>query len=89
MVRSIVGSALYREVCARLHITSPISHSTGKLAMVARATRKTLEYVACARSWFLGSSVGTLERIDVRSIVVALDRSSCAIEHTAKDYDSF
>jgi hypothetical protein len=97
MVRSIVGyaldhsafSALDREVYAQLHVTTPISHGAGKLAMVARAMRKTREYVAYARSWFLGSSVGALECIGVCSIVVALNHSSCEIERIAKDYDSF
>jgi hypothetical protein len=97
MVRSIAGSALDRnalcaldlEVCARSHVTTPISHNAGKLTMAARATWKTREYVACAQSWFLGSSAGALERIDVCSIIVALDRKSCAIERTARDYDSF
>jgi hypothetical protein len=42
-----------------------------------------------ARSLFLGSSVGTLEHIDVRSIVVAFDCKSCAIKRTARDYDFF
>jgi hypothetical protein len=97
MVRSIVGyaldhnalSALDHEVCAQLHVTTPISHGASKLAMVARATRKTREYVAYARSWFLGSSTSALECIGVRSIVVALNHSSCEIERIAKDYDSF
>jgi hypothetical protein len=57
--------------------------------MVARAMRKTRVYVACTRSWILGSSAGALERIVVRSIVGALDRSSFAIERaierTARD----
>ena len=82
-------SAFDREVCTQLHVTAPISHSEGKLAMAARAMRKTWEYVACTRSWFLGSSASALECINVRSIVVALNRSSCAIERTARDYDSF
>jgi hypothetical protein len=93
MVRSITGSALIRsaldrEVCPRLHVTTPISHISGKLEMVARVIRKTWEYVACARSWFLGSSAGALERIGVLSIV-ALERSFYEIERIARDYDSF
>jgi hypothetical protein len=62
-------SALDREVCARLHITAPISHGAGKLAMVARAMWKTREYVACVRLWFLGSSACAPECIGVHSIV--------------------
>jgi hypothetical protein len=91
MVHLITGSALDHKVCTRSHVTAPISHGAGKLAMVARATWKIREYVACARSWFLGLSAGALEHIGVRSIVVALDRSSCAIaiERAARDYDSF
>jgi hypothetical protein len=93
MVCSIVGyaldsialSALNDKVCAQSHVIAPISHSTGKLVMAARATRKTWEYVACARLWFLGSSTEALERIGVRSIVVALDCSSCVIKCTARD----
>jgi hypothetical protein len=62
-------SALDCAVCARSHVTAPISHGAGKLAMAARATQKTREYVACAGSWLLGSSAGALERIGVCSIV--------------------
>jgi hypothetical protein len=81
--------ALDRKVCARSHVTAPISHGVGKLAMAARAMRRTQEYVACARSWFLRSSVGALERIGIRLIVVALNCSSCVIECTSRDYDFF
>ena len=62
---------------------------SGKRAMVARATRKTREYMAYARLWFLGSSAGALELIGVRSIIVALDYCACTIERTTRDYDSF
>jgi hypothetical protein len=78
-------SALDREVFTRLHVTAPISHGAGKIAMATRVTWKTWEYVACARSWFLDSSTGALKHIGVCSIVVALDHISCAIECTARD----
>jgi predicted alpha/beta-fold hydrolase len=81
MVHSIARfalNALDREVCARSHVTAPISHSAGKLAVVTRATQKTREYVASARLWFLGSSVGALKCIGVRSIA-NLVRSSALL----------
>ena len=86
---SLDRNALDHGVCASSHVTAPISQDAGKLAMAARVTRKTQEYVACARSWFWGSSAGALERIGVRSIVVSLDHSSCMIERTTKGYDFF
>jgi hypothetical protein len=57
---------LDREVCTQSHVTAPKSHGAGKLAMATRATRKTREYVVCARSQFLGSSACMLECIGVR-----------------------
>jgi hypothetical protein len=61
------------EVCTRSHVTAPISHGIGKLAMAARVTWRTREYVACTRSWFLGLSASALKCICVCSIVVAIE----------------
>ena len=55
-VRSIIGSALSREVCTRSHITAPESHGASKLVMVARAMQTSRANEASARSCPMGLS---------------------------------
>jgi hypothetical protein len=80
---AIVHSIVH--ACARAHSTAQYSHCATMKVMVL-GLRGDLKCMWCALNHgLLGSSADALERIMLGSIVGALNRSICALEHTNRD----